>query len=109
MMMIEITIISSSRVKPADFELRIADCGLKRKSALLESEIRKSKFEIALPVTVLLSIQGRRGRLGVNVKDINVVPRTLVRRLVARAKIPLSFSRDGIDWNRTQVNFLLRS
>src|SRR5689334_5103413 len=87
MMMIEITIINSSSVNPACHLLR-ACC--------------------KLPVTVLLSIQGRRLRLRAHVENVFTAPRIRIGRIVTGTQLPISLSRHRIDRQRPQVNFLLR-
>src|ERR1043166_1147506 len=84
MMMIEITIISSSSVKPRD-------CGLRR-----------------LPVTILLSIQRFAVRFRMNVEDVLTTPGVGGGGVIAGSKLPIRFARHRIDGNSTQVHFDFR-
>src|SRR6185503_1131732 len=90
MMMIEITIINSSSVKPA-----------------CPTVLRLLRACLKLPVTVLLSIQCRRFRLRADVENVFTAPRTGVGRVVTRTQLPISFSRHRIDRQRPQINLLL--
>src|SRR5215213_5798227 len=87
MMMIEITIINSSSVKPAVRHLLPA-C-------------------FVLPITVLLPIQCSFSRLGPHVKNILTAPRACVVRIVRRAQFPIGFSRHRVDRQTAHVNLLL--
>src|SRR2546427_12648998 len=106
MMMIEITIINSSSVKPFDCELRIADCGLS--GTAFKSAIRDPKSEIFLPVTILLSIQRFAARLRMHIEDILTAPRGCIDGVVTGSKIPIRFARHRIDRNLPQIDFRLR-
>src|ERR1051326_8919147 len=128
MTMIEMTIISSSSVKPFDCGLRIADCGspfvetcisssgscvarrrLKRRAPVIESAIRNPNSAIYLPVTVLLPVERRAVGLRAHVEDVGGACRAaLVRRVVVREHAPVGLARYRVDGNLAEVMLLLR-
>src|SRR5918995_978960 len=108
MMMTEMTIISSSSVKPGDGERRTAD-GEDRRTGPRPLTPDPS---LVLPVTVLLPVQGRALGLGVHVEDVDAVPARRVGLVVAGARAPLGLAgglvlvRHRVVGDAPQINFL---
>src|SRR5205085_2738505 len=94
-MMIEMTIINSSSVKPFDCGLRIADCGLENDLSFSpQSAIRNPQLVIiVLPVTILCSVERRPARFGSHIEDACVrVVRACAGIVEGRVQTPIVFA-----------------
>src|SRR5262245_23785765 len=100
MMIIEMTIISSSRVKPAECRLP-AGASEYRSSALF---LLSAFCLLSLPVTVLISIQRLSLRFRVHIEDVLAARGGCISGVITRAKDPVFLSSHGIDGNLTQVD-----
>src|SRR5262245_39983481 len=105
-MMIEITIISSSSVKP----------GAKRKEQSAKRDFSpfsrpfalSSLLSAALPVTVLLSIQRRGLGFRMHVEDVFTTPRGGIDGVITGTKYPVCLPGHGINGNLSEIDFRFR-
>src|SRR5215207_7521859 len=113
MMMIEMTIISSSRVKPrARVRRRKGEAGRRARSAVTFSPLNlftRSPFLIVLPVAVLLPpVERLLLRARAHVEDVLLAAAGVLRlRLPARTEYPVLLARHRIVRHCAQVDLLL--
>src|ERR1041384_1023504 len=108
-MMIKMTIINSSSVKPFDFRLRMADGGLEELSFIPPSAIRHPQLVIiVLPITVLCSVERRAVRFGGHIEDAGIgVIGAGAGMVEGRMQTPIVFAGHRVFRHRAQVNLLL--
>src|ERR1700752_2185347 len=109
MMMIEITIISSSRVKPCWRAAGAEGQGQRAKRGA--SPFPLCPFPLAvLPVTIFLSVQRRTVRFRPHIEDGFAA--ALARRVggvIRRPNAPVGLPGHRIDWNPPEINFRFRN
>src|SRR5688572_647296 len=110
---IEMTIISSSSVKPlwrARGKRGRGETGKREGATSSLSPFTLLPFSPApLPVTVLLPVERLGVGLRAHVENIFGGRLTAIVRVgVARAQAPLALARDGVDGNLPEVDLLLR-